>query len=118
MAILHSNKKNDQHNFTNKENYDTPLFGTKEMDLTLPKKTLAQASISPQVAYRLIADELMDEGNARLNLATFCQTFMEPEAIQLMTESLEKNAIDKSEYPQTTELENRCVSIIADLWHV
>ena len=118
MAILHSNKKNDQHNFTNKENYDTPLFGTKEMDLTLPKKTLAQASISPQVAYRLIADELMDEGNARLYLATFCQTFMEPEAIQLMTESLEKNAIDKSEYPQTTELENRCVSIIADLWHV
>ena len=42
---------------------------------------------------------------------------MEPEATKIMAETLEKNAIDKSEYPQTTELENRCVNMIADLWH-
>ena len=47
---------------------------------------------------RLIKDELMNEGNARLNLATFCQTFMEEEAVKLMSETLEKNAIDKTEY--------------------
>ena len=34
-----------------------------------------------------------------------------------MAETLEKNAIDKSEYPRTTEIENRCVNILADLWH-
>ena len=25
--------------------------------------------------------------------------------------------IDKDEYPQTAEIENRCVHILADLWH-
>ena len=42
---------------------------------------------------------------------------MENEAITLMSETLKKNAIDKSEYPRTAELENRCVNMIADLWH-
>ena len=69
------------------------------------------------MAYQLVQDQLLDEGNARLNLATFCQTYMEPEAVKLMTQTLEKNAIDKSEYPRTAEIENRCVNIIADLWH-
>lgn len=86
-------------------------------DIDFPKYTLKQESIDPHVAYRLIKNELLDEGNARLNLATFCSTFMEDQAIQLMSETLEKNAIDKSEYPSTIELENRCVNIIADLWH-
>ncbi|MEG0156662.1 MAG: glutamate decarboxylase, partial [Anaerovoracaceae bacterium] len=65
----------------------------------------------------LIRNQLLDEGNARLNLATFCQTYMDEDAIKLMSETLEKNAIDKSEYPQTAELERRCVNIIADLWN-
>lgn len=98
MAILHSNKANKTKKFQLKDTYDTPLFGNKEMDITLPKNIIGQDSVSPEVAYRLIKDELMDEGNARLNLATFCQTFMEPEATKLMAESFEKNAIDKSEY--------------------
>ena len=42
---------------------------------------------------------------------------MEPEAVKLMSQTLEKNAIDKSEYPRTTEIENRCVNMIADLWN-
>ncbi|WP_300350500.1 glutamate decarboxylase, partial [Clostridium sp.] len=67
---------------------------------------------------RLIKDDLLDEGNARQNLATFCQTYMDDEAVKLMSETLEKNAIDKSEYPETAELENRCVNMIADLWNV
>ena len=52
-----------------------------------------------------------------MNMATFCQTHMEKAATELMAETLDKNAIDKSEYPQTAELENRCVNILADLWH-
>nr|WP_276325596.1 pyridoxal-dependent decarboxylase [Vagococcus teuberi] len=73
--------------------------------------------INPSIAYRLIKDELINEGNARQNLATFCQTYMEPEATEIMAETMEKNAIDKSEYPQTTALEQKCVKMIADLWH-
>lgn len=86
-------------------------------DIDIPKYTLKKEPIESAVAYRFIKNELLDEGNARLNLATFCSTFMEDEAIRLMAETLEKNAIDKSEYPSTIELENRCVNIIADLWH-
>jgi glutamate decarboxylase len=34
-----------------------------------------------------------------------------------MGESLSKNMIDKDEYPQTAEIEMRCVHMLADLWH-
>src|SRR5690606_14388304 len=68
-------------------------------------------------AYQLVHDELMLDGNARLNLATFVTTWMEPEAGRLMGECRDKNMIDKDEYPRTAELERRCVSILADLWH-
>lgn len=97
--------------------FETPIFGTVESNEPIPKYKLAKKSIAPQVAYRLIKDDLLDEGNARQNLATFCQTYMDDEAVKLMAETLEKNAIDKSEYPQTTDMENRCVNILADLWH-
>ena len=97
--------------------FETPIFGTVESNESIPKYELAKKSIAPQVAYRLIKDDLLDEGNARQNLCTFCQTYMDDEAVKLMAETLEKNAIDKSEYPQSTDLENRCVNILADLWH-
>ncbi|HHQ4187828.1 TPA: glutamate decarboxylase [Clostridium perfringens] len=97
--------------------FETPIFGTVESNESIPKYELAKKSIAPQVAYRLIKDDLLDEGNARQNLCTFCQTYMDDDAVKLMAETLEKNAIDKSEYPQTTDLENRCVNILADLWH-
>lgn len=97
--------------------FETPIFGTVESNQSIPKYELAKKSIAPQVAYRLIKDDLLDEGNARQNLCTFCQTYMDDEAVKLMAETLEKNAIDKSEYPQTTDLENRCVNILANLWH-
>lgn len=85
-------------------------------DLDIPKDRLRNEPVEASVAKRLIKNELLDEGNARLNLATFCSTYMEEDAVTLMFETLEKNAIDKSEYPSTIELENRCVNIIANLW--
>ena len=65
----------------------------------------------------MVRDELILDGNARLNLATFVTTWMEPQAEQLMAECFSKNMIDKDEYPQTAELERRCVNILAHLWH-
>ena len=59
----------------------------------------------------------MLDGNARMNLATFVSTWMEPQAEKLMAECLDKNMIDKDEYPQTAELEMRCVNILSRLWH-
>jgi glutamate decarboxylase len=34
-----------------------------------------------------------------------------------MALAIDKNMIDKDEYPQTAELEQRCVHMLADLWH-
>ena len=79
--------------------------------LRMPEK-----SMPPSVAFQIIHDELMLDGNARLNLATFVTTWMEPEAELLMAECSSKNMIDKDEYPQTAEMERRCVNILARLW--
>jgi glutamate decarboxylase len=59
----------------------------------------------------------MLDGNSRQNLATFCQTWVEPEVHKLMDLTIDKNMIDKDEYPKTAELEARCVHMLADLWH-
>ena len=93
------------------------IFGSIEEAHDLPKYHLDHRIIPARTAKQMISDEIENEGNARQNLATFCQTYMEPEAVELMAKNLAKNAIDKSEYPRTAEIENRCVNMIANLWH-
>jgi len=83
----------------------------------VPRDDLPAAGMPADVAYQIVHDELMLDGNARLNLATFVTTWMEPQADRLMAETLDKNMIDKDEYPQTAELEARCVNMLARLWH-
>ncbi|WP_055588232.1 glutamate decarboxylase [Peterkaempfera griseoplana] len=87
------------------------------MAVAPPLHRLPDGPMPPATAYRLIHDELLLDGNARLNLATFVTTWMEPQAETLMSECFDKNMIDKDEYPQTAELERRCVAMLADLWH-
>ena len=82
-----------------------------------PKNHFPTTPIDADVAAQVIRDELLLDGNARLNLATFVTTEMEPQATQLMAEVFDKNMIDKDEYPQTAEIESRCVSMLGDLWH-
>src|SRR5215470_13048364 len=84
---------------------------------SVPQHTLPEHPMLPDTALQVVRDELLLDGNARLNLATFVTTWMEPQAQLLMAECLEKNMIDKDEYPQTAELESGCVNILADLWH-
>ncbi len=86
-------------------------------DLALPHDALPARPLLPDVAYQYIHDELMIDGNARLNLATFVTTWMEPQAERLMAECLDKNMIDRDEYPQTAEIERRCVAILSRLWN-
>ncbi len=83
----------------------------------VPKDSLAHGTMPADSAYQLVHDELMLDGNARMNLATFVTTWMEPQAERLMAECFDKNMIDKDEYPQTAELESRCVSILSNLWN-
>jgi glutamate decarboxylase len=92
-----------------------PIFSREPV--TVPRYALPRGEMEPGTAYQLVHDELMLDGNARLNLATFVSTWAEPEALRLMAECAEKNMIDKDEYPQTAELELRCVHMLARLWN-
>lgn len=97
--------------------YTSPIFGSYASDVEMPETKLNKMPIEPRIASEMIREYIGTEGNAHQNLCTFVQTYMEPEAQQLMADTLEKNAIDKDEYPMTADLENRCVKIIQDLWH-
>ncbi|MEU5651388.1 glutamate decarboxylase [Streptomyces pseudogriseolus] len=94
-----------------------PANPVGDMTSAPPKHRLADGPMAPSTAYQLVHDELMLDGNARLNLATFVTTWMEPQAGLLMAECRDKNMIDKDEYPRTAELERRCVAMLADLWN-
>ncbi|MDA8037851.1 MAG: glutamate decarboxylase [Actinomycetota bacterium] len=109
----HSPKRDD----TEDRLHFRPQFADELDDPAIPKLRLAAAGMPAHTAYQIVHDELMLDGNARLNLATFVTTWMEPQAEHLMAECSPKNMIDKDEYPQTAELERRCVNMLAHLWN-
>ena len=82
----------------------------------LPIDRLAPTGLGSDAAYEVIQSELLLDGQARLNLATFVTTWMPSAGARLMAETADKNMIDKDEYPQTAEIEARCVNMLADLW--
>lgn len=95
----------------------TPIYARKALAEPIPKFELAAGELDPEEAYNLVHDELMLDGNARLNLATFVTTWMEPQAERLMAETFDKNLIDKDEYPFSAMIEERCVNIVSRLFH-
>ena len=86
-------------------------------DVMLPTRRLGEHGIGESTAYELITSDLLLDGQARLNLATFVTTWMPSTASKLMADVADKNIIDKDEYPQTAAIEAHCVNILADLWH-
>nr|WP_062340778.1 glutamate decarboxylase [Herbidospora sakaeratensis] len=110
---LHSGHAHHKHPASRSVNPVTALG----LDLTAPTHRLFDTPVPAEAAWQFVHDELMLDGNARLNLATFVTTWMEPQAARLMAECADKNMIDKDEYPQTAEFERRCVCILADLWN-
>jgi glutamate decarboxylase len=90
---------------------------TTEAAATLPIHEIGDSGLDSETAYELISSELLLDGQARLNLATFVTTYMPSIAAKLMAETADKNMIDKDEYPQTAEIEARCVSIISEMWN-
>jgi glutamate decarboxylase len=92
-----------------------PVYQTGEAEL--PIDSLPAGGVGAETAYELIRSELLLDGQSRLNLATFVTTWMPALGAKLMAETADKNMIDKDEYPQTAELEARCVNILADLWN-
>ena len=95
----------------------TPAYGRRGITRPIPKYRLPEHEMAPDTAYNIIHDELMLDGNARLNMATFVTTWMEPQAEKLMSEAFDKNMIDKDEYPQTAAIEERCINIVSNLFN-
>jgi len=94
-----------------------PLFASIGESSEVPKNSIPELEMSPRAAYQLIHDELLLDGNARQNMATFVTTWMDDYADRLFAENAGKNSIDKDEYPQTAEIERRCVNMVANLWN-
>ena len=92
-------------------------YSTALASRNLPKRRLPARSAPAGAVRDLILDELALDGDASQNLATFCSTFLDHEAHELKAMCIDKNMVDKDEYPQTAEIENRCVYILADLWN-
>src|SRR6201996_131471 len=102
---------------TIRQQFDDCVFADRDLTKPVHKYRFPPQGTSPRDAFQLVSDELMLDGNARQNLAPFCQTWEGPEVMGLMALSVNKNMIDRDEYPQTAEIERRCVHMMADLWN-
>jgi len=94
-----------------------PTYASRGLSGPVPRLELPEQGMEPAVAYQLIHDELALDANPALNLATFVTTYMDPAADDLMAETMNKNAIDWDEYPQTVALQDRCVNMLSRLFN-
>jgi glutamate decarboxylase len=94
-----------------------PSFAARGLVDPVPRYELPDGPMDGEVAYLVVHHELALDGNPLLNLATFVTTWMDDHAGRLMAESANKNAVDWDEYPQTVELQDRCVNMLSRLFH-
>jgi glutamate decarboxylase len=92
-------------------------YGNRFLLEPAPDHRLPEQGMRAVDAMRLLGEELILDGIPMRNLATFVTTWMEPEAQRVIAENLHRNYIDHAEYPQTAEIEQRCIRMLADLFH-
>ena len=105
------------HKKHHRDNQIVDTYAARAMETAIPRGHMPAQGLRPDIAFHIIQDQLMLDGNARQNLATFCQTWFDDEIHKLMDQSIDKNMIDKDEYPATADIENACVHMLADLWN-
>jgi glutamate decarboxylase len=93
------------------------LYGNRFLVDEVPTTDFPEVGMAAQDAMRLVSEELTLEGDPQRNLATFVTTWMEPEARRIIASNLHRNFIDHAEYPQTAEIEQRCIRMLAELYH-
>jgi glutamate decarboxylase len=113
--MLHKKKKISD--FDDKEKGTSSTYSLPEFTKPIPKYELPDEEMPANAAYQLVHDELNLDGNPALNLASFCTTWMEPEADKLIAESNNKNFIDHDEYPETEIIHERLVNMLARLFN-
>jgi glutamate decarboxylase len=110
-------KKRKLKGLADSEKGHSSTYSTRYFTRSVPKHVLPEKGMPADAAYQLVSDELNLDGNAALNLASFVNTWMEPEARKLIDDSIHKNFIDHDEYPQTEVIHERCVNMLARLFH-
>ncbi|MGV1008313.1 MAG: glutamate decarboxylase [Dermatophilaceae bacterium] len=98
-------------------NADAALFGNRFVTQEVPTRAFPSEGMTADDAMRLVAEDLALEGDPARNLATFVTTWMEPQAQRIIAANLHRNFIDHAEYPRTAEIEQRCIRMLADLFH-
>jgi glutamate decarboxylase len=83
----------------------------------VPKYEIPEKGMPANAAYQLVHDECYLNCNPAMNLSSFVTTWMEPEAEKIIMENIQQNFIDHNQYPQTEEIHNRCVNMLARLFH-
>ena len=111
-----SDKKNLDEMDESEREYTT-TYGSRYFTKSVPKYEMPEKGMPARAAYQIIHDELNLDGNPALNLASFVTTWMEPEADQLIMESIGKNYVDNDEYPQTEIIQDRVVNMLARLFN-
>ena len=92
-------------------------YGNRFLLEPAPDHELPKSGMPADDAMRLVGEEILLDGLPMRNLATFVTTWMEPQAVRLITEALHTNFIDHAEYPKTAEIEQRCIRMLANLYH-
>ena len=92
-------------------------YGNRYLLEPAPDNALPKIGMTAEEAMGLIEKEMVLDGIPMRNLATFVTTWMEPEADRIIAENLHTNFIDHAEYPQTAEIEQRCIRMLADLFN-
>ncbi len=92
-------------------------YGNRYLLEPAPDDKLPKIGMTAEEAAGLIEKEMVLDGIPMRNLATFVTTWMEPEAERIIQENLHTNFIDHAEYPRTAEIEQRCIRMLADLFH-
>ncbi len=93
------------------------IYGNRYLLEPAPDGKLPKMGMTAEEAKGLIQQETVLDGLPNRNLATFVTTWMEPEAEQVIQESLRVNFIDHAEYPRSAEIEQRCIRMLADLFN-
>jgi glutamate decarboxylase len=103
---------------TKSDDAASSLFGNRFLTEDAPDNEFPSTGMESRDAMRLLGEDLALEGDPQRNLATFVTTWMEPEADRIIAENLYRNFIDHAEYPISAEIEQRCIRMLADLFHV
>ena len=110
-------KQKDLHHVAEASQYHSAAYAGRYTTQPIPKYQLPEYSTTSKAIYRLIRDEVEIDGRPTQNLATFCTTWMEPEADRLIAEGIHYNLADEDEYPHVIKIQERCVNMLANLYH-